>query len=120
MAKDVTITIDMGADGKPTVSWPQTDDCTKGNDKQPCGYRKNHVIWGPAEDVEDRVWAVMFAEGSPFHKEQAVFSPSSPRGKVKGDAPEKSYKYWVALADENGQLVWEDPRIMISEPPPDR
>lgn len=117
MAKDVTIEIDMGDDDKPTVSWPQAEDCTQNSEKQPCCYRKHHVTWGPAADVEGRVWAVVFTEGSPFKNDQAVFSPSSPTGKVKDKADEKSYKYWVALADGNGDLKWRDPRIMISEPP---
>lgn len=122
MAKDVTITIDMVKDStgneRPTVSWPTGDDCSQGNDNKPCCHRNHRVEWKPADAVKDRVWAVVFAEGSPFKHDQAVFSPSSPKGQVKGTPAEKNYKYWVTMADENNELVWEDPRIMISEPSP--
>lgn len=110
---ELVITIDM-QDDVPVVSWPEGKDCP-GNPNEPCVKQDKKVRWELASDVAGRAWAVVFAQGSPFKKDQMVFTPEHPEGKLRKDATPGEYKYDVVLADANGNLKVLDPKIMVEE-----
>lgn len=109
-AAQETIQIGLSADGAITVS-PDSLGINRG--------RSPVVAWSASAEIGDRTWMVAFGSGSPFRNGQTVFSsnPGRDRAPINAEAAGDTYKYSVFVADEEGNWIDLDPKIVIIDDP---
>jgi hypothetical protein len=75
-------------------------------------YWNDDVHW----DCETVNFALNFGENSPVEIKR-IFSPNGKiKTKVRADAKEGTYKYSVAVFMDNGQILVDDPELIIKRP----